>query len=79
MKGILLMCTRGQREAELEELSVTEIAAEYAKAMATTLGPRSPSNPEPKVGQMIREILEREFPLNGNRPRTPSGSILKSA
>jgi hypothetical protein len=62
------MRTRSQREEELVSLPVTEIMAQHAQAMAhypqTSGKPVFPCQnlPETGLGQMIREILEREFP-----------------
>lgn len=54
--------TRDQREAELVNLTAAEIKAEYSRAMSSQLLADTSSA---KVGQMIREILEREFPTTG--------------
>lgn len=52
--------TRDQREAELVNLTAAEIRAEHSRVICTPADKNSA-----KIGQMIREILEREFPATG--------------
>ena len=63
------MYTRLEREQQLESQSVCNLRMEYRRAMGATAQAMKPEAIKPeamkseaKVGQMIREILEREFP-----------------
>ena len=59
--------TRDQREAELVRLTAAEIKAEHSRTTSSSaMDARALADSNSaKIGQMIREILEREFPTTG--------------
>ena len=61
------MRTRSDREEELLRLSVPEIIAQHSQTVGKPGGFNSKPMAGSSVGQMIREILEHEFPANGSR------------
>ena len=71
------MRTRSDREEELVGLSVPEIIALHSQTVAQSATFNSKSVSGSSVGQMIREILEREFPTSGNRSEFNGGRFSK--
>jgi hypothetical protein len=82
--------TRLEREQQLESQSVCNLRMEYRRAIGVATGCMKPEElnsgavrsealkSEVKVGQMIREILDREFPSpNGTNWTDITRSALK--